>query len=931
MLSAIPDDNALYPDEHRLAARLNHNTGICLGELGKFQQAIDRFKAAEKEYLVENSRDSLLGELYLNLGEIFLYLNADSVFFYADKIPAVFGPDKVIAGRALSLRAFMEIYKEDYGAAKKHFEAAKEIFKRLLPENAFEYSDFYAKYADYCRRIGDLYNLELYSKQALNIFLMYKPLDHVHALGLINEYATYFKNTGKFGQAIEHFQMAIDFLLRNFGPEDFRLASVYNNIGSCYYEQQNFKKSLVYFLKSLEIRKKGSNKGILGIQHIQVGFNYQALGDSINATEYFHLASHILDSLHESPPSIHRARIKYGFGWIAETNGKLSETKAYYEAALGELGIVADKDDFPVPFFSRSSNMLNILTSLAKVNYKIYLRYSDFKSLTDAFKIYRRAIEVLDEMKDYYDDPNSRLELIGQSTKLFEGAIEASLALYEKTKDKSYFNFAFRVAEKSKNYLLLDVIKSRKMLELSAVPDSLIALSAALRKKAGNLEEELFLNKDTTMESVERMLFQVREKLAETQDRIHGLTKKFNDAKHPEDYVMLYLSLRQNSKKWVIEYFTGTQHIYAFVFSRDSFFVKQIPRDFSLEETVKKFRSGLFLPYTQTGSKERISNQQATEYMIENGIKLFDKLVRPLGKLPDHLTIVPDGILGSIPFDVLLKGQPEDQLNFLTYPFLINECSISYSYSVSLLQEMVQKQNAGTGGQKILAMAPFYHQGLKELEQQLGRDPENGNVFSERSVIPGETKTLSELTSSGEECYIAWKLLGGEIELGKEATKQKFLELAPKYGILHLSTHAEANNNDGDFSFLAFAPEAEQTSHQPLFVNELYYLQLHADLVTLSGCETGIGEVKGGEGIISLARAFAYAGTKSILTTLWKANDEASKELLKYFYLELKRGEPKDKALRAAKQQYLKDQKGEASHPFFWAGFIAIGDMSPIR
>ncbi|MEZ4981980.1 MAG: CHAT domain-containing protein [Saprospiraceae bacterium] len=107
-------------------------------------------------------------------------------------------------------------------------------------------------------------------------------------------------------------------------------------------------------------------------------------------------------------------------------------------------------------------------------------------------------------------------------------------------------------------------------------------------------------------------------------------------------------------------------------------------------------------------------------------------------------------------------------------------------------------------------------------------------------------------------------------------------------------------------------------------------MQLNTDLVVLSACETAVGELQRGEGIISLARAFAYAGAKSIITTLWTVNDISSKDLMQSFYASLKKENSKDKSLRDAKLNLIKSD-GEKAHPFFWAGFIGVGDMSPLK
>ncbi len=163
---------------------------------------------------------------------------------------------------------------------------------------------------------------------------------------------------------------------------------------------------------------------------------------------------------------------------------------------------------------------------------------------------------------------------------------------------------------------------------------------------------------------------------------------------------------------------------------------------------------------------------------------------------------------------------------------------------------------------------------------------------------------------------------------GARATEDQFVKEAGQYRVLHLATHGKANDREGDYSFLAFTEQKDSLENELLYVRDIYNLALNAELVTLSACETGIGKLQKGEGIISLARAFAYAGAGSIVTSLWSVNDEQTKDLMLLFYRELQRGKPKNEALQSAKRQ-LAAQPG--SHPFYWAGFVAIGDMRPLK
>ena len=101
-------------------------------------------------------------------------------------------------------------------------------------------------------------------------------------------------------------------------------------------------------------------------------------------------------------------------------------------------------------------------------------------------------------------------------------------------------------------------------------------------------------------------------------------------------------------------------------------------------------------------------------------------------------------------------------------------------------------------------------------------------------------------------------------------------------------------------------------------------------MVTLSACNTGFGKIKKGEGVMSLSRAFAYAGVPATVVSLWPASDKSTPQLMKYFYQNLHDGQSKDVALNNARKQYLETAQGKARHPFYWGGFVVIGDNSPI-
>ncbi|MEM1120659.1 MAG: CHAT domain-containing protein, partial [Bacteroidota bacterium] len=171
--------------------------------------------------------------------------------------------------------------------------------------------------------------------------------------------------------------------------------------------------------------------------------------------------------------------------------------------------------------------------------------------------------------------------------------------------------------------------------------------------------------------------------------------------------------------------------------------------------------------------------------------------------------------------------------------------------------------------------------------------------------------------------------IGGKIIKGVAATKKMFLANLHKGQILHLATHGKSNDHQGDFSYLAFAKPKQATDQQFLYVKDLFNLKIPADLVVLSACETGLGEIKKGEGIVGIGKGFSYAGAKSLVTTLWRVSDNSTANFMPIFYENLKEGLEKDEALWQAKRAFIQQYRN-AAHPFFWSGYVAYGDMNAV-
>ena len=190
---------------------------------------------------------------------------------------------------------------------------------------------------------------------------------------------------------------------------------------------------------------------------------------------------------------------------------------------------------------------------------------------------------------------------------------------------------------------------------------------------------------------------------------------------------------------------------------------------------------------------------------------------------------------------------------------------------------------------------------------------------------PNRNAALGYLAFSDEEA----EGIGGDIYKNDNATKKRFLETYREHGVIHFATHAQVDDTDPSGSFIAFYPDQEEYK---LYTEELYALSMEkTNLVVISACEAGNGTMQKGEGLISIARGFAFAGCPAVITTLWNAHDESTAWISKKLHHYLKKGWHKSDALRQAKIDFLNSDTGKAyDHPYFWANFILIGNDTPI-
>ncbi len=310
----------------------------------------------------------------------------------------------------------------------------------------------------------------------------------------------------------------------------------------------------------------------------------------------------------------------------------------------------------------------------------------------------------------------------------------------------------------------------------------------------------------------------------------------------------------------------------------------------------------------------------------EEAKQLYVSLVQPIPETSagKRFIVAPDGILNLLPFEALQDSQGQ---------YLLTSTVISYAPSATVLDALRRRDKEQESPR------PFLGVGDVAYENQGGK----GNRIPASETLRGRFvrgfadfvgMPLHDLPQTREEVENISKIVGKDAEtlFGASATESAFKkEPLNEFRVLHLAVHGFADPQYPERSALVLGADPKAGEDGLLQVREIKKLRLNAELTTLSACDTGVGKLQGEEGVSDLAEAFLAAGAKTVVASLWSADDTFASALMERFYQRLALGEKTSLALRGAKLDLL-TKYGEQVSPFYWAGFVAIGDAStPIR
>jgi CHAT domain-containing protein len=511
------------------------------------------------------------------------------------------------------------------------------------------------------------------------------------------------------------------------------------------------------------------------------------------------------------------------------------------------------------------------------------------------------AIFSLARNKAAVKDEASQLLLIGAQKRLFDLAMDLAYEAYAKSGSEADIERFLSLSEADRSILLKSRLNTFAGLRFAGVPDSILAeeqeLINALDIDEGDRASA------TDMDRHEQAYADFLARLQKEQPAYFNL-------RYGGQRITLggFRDKLLTADRQLLAYAMTDGKLYMLVIATDTAALMVVPTA-GIAETVKALNAAIV--------------ERRKESYVRLAHVLYREVFEPVAGMlrKPELLIIPDGDLQTVNFETLLF-EPTHRAK-LSANMLIQKYTIGYLLSATTAMQFADLARDRSDG--TLAMAPGFDDELKKAYVAGLKD----TAQLDRDYLRYVRQPFATTTAQG-----LGPLLSAKVMLGGDASERGFRDVAAQYGILHLGTHAEMNAASPMYSRLVLSKDGSGVDADAdgyLHAYEIYELDLRAQLAVLTACETGIGKDDEGEGVRSLGYSFAYAGCPSLVMSLWSIDEKVSSEIIARFYEHLADGLPKHEALRQAKLDHLNTATDELALPYYWAGMVLVGDVSPVE
>ncbi len=621
-------------------------------------------------------------------------------------------------------------------------------------------------------------------------------------------------------------------------------------------------------------------------------------------------------------------------GRIYHSLGQTKRALAYYRRAL--------------PFTRAAGDLSNESTTL----YQMALATRDSGPLDDALQYIKDAIKASESLRAQIVSPELRASYFASVNKYSELHINLLMKPDKLQPEKRLAQSAFEASERARARALLEIIsEASAKIRGDADPDLLererslqeqLSAKAAYQMRVGTADKK-------EIETTEKEIRELTASYQQIQTEIKQKSPRYASLVQPQPLKLAEIQDQlRDPDTLLLEYSLGDEVSYLWAVSSDSFHAFELPKGDLIEATARDVSKLLTarqrLAETGAADYEEQAASSDQEYWRQAAI-LSDMVLKPVSQLlgRKRLLVVADGALQQVPFDALpdpAAGFHQDEgINQEPIPLFLNHEVVTLaSGSILAVIRTGKPTNAESKLVAVLADPVFEKDDPRvRLPGQTVVDasssvPDQSKYNAVRDIVaPGETglrrllatrqeaKAIMEVTPQGQ------GLTAMDFDASTSLISSGELE---RFKIIHFATHGVVNTEHPELSgvVLSLVNDKGESENGFLQLHDIYNLDLaQAQLVVLSACRTGLGKEVRGEGVMGLTRGFMYAGSESVIASLWKVDDRATAELMKHFYQAMFEDHlTPAAALRKAKEAMWQQPRWHA--PYFWAAFVLQGE-----
>jgi CHAT domain-containing protein/tetratricopeptide (TPR) repeat protein len=740
---------------------------------------------------------------------------------------------------------------------------------------------------------------------------------------LFNSLGIIYFEAANYRQAINYFQLAIDRLPRDDDSYEESLVSFKNNIASCLGKLGKYREALNEYKRLFSYRQlSASLMQNTGHMYFSLGLYDSALyflnkvpysktpgyvklmnekariymqqGQLSTAETFFDSAIALNKRLPGNLKNKDKANSYLYRSQLAYKQGLTEEALTWCNVSLEELHFSfkwSKEEDLPASV----KDVVSPVTFFEVLKFKAFLQEHKYKTtgneryLQLALQTWQLAVKTSNYIKTSFDNDEAELFFNESISNMYKSASLAAANLYAKTGDKKYINEYLFITESFKGNVVYKNLIAASARDNGILPDSLVKKEKQLKQLLAVFTTRL--NNLTSSEGLDL----VRKKITSIQYELSRLQKQYeqipqySDIKNPDASSRISVTQIQkavNQNAVIIQYLWCDSILICLSVTNKETNLSTAPVMPQLQTQLQHYANALYA--AQEGLRFE-------DYKIAGNLYRFlmgEKLINASDK--KQLIILPDGPLNYLPFETLLTN--EERRRWLVFDKII---SYHYSFSLWLYKKPASNERS------LFAAAPFA-----------------GNSFAVNDTY------FSRLPYSEKET----QLIKGAKLTNEAATKKTVTELSKTSSLIHLATHAVSATDTGKsrHTFIQFYHNRRSpVENSRLYLHEIYNLRFtNHPLLILSACETAAGNSTNGEGLLSMSRAFLYAGASGIVSSLWKAEDKVTAYLMERFHFYIQKGMETEQALQKARIDFLNNDDFDVRFktPNYWGHFVYIGE-----